>query len=165
MSGGEFDYNQYRIKETRVKLNEIIESNDSNEDDGYGGIIGRHFSSDTIKLFKEGEKYLKIAEICTTRIDYLLSGDDDEDTFHTRVNEELNQVAHGDEQFKGKPTLDDYESVKYRMKAEGIDYCFMHYSNFKEIPDPTFHRLRKKYMESVNELTSYITNKIDEFDD
>jgi len=58
--------------------------------------------------------------------------------------------------------LDNFRLVQYRMGNEGIDYCFKHYSSFSEIEDEEFHKLRKEFLESMDKLTSYVENKIDE---
>ena len=31
--------------------------------------------------------------------------------------------------------LENWQAVDYRMRNEGIDYCFEHYSRFEEIKD------------------------------
>ena len=48
-------------------------------------------NKETIKEFKKGVEYLKIAYIYAKRIDYLLSHDDGEETFHTRLSEDLTE--------------------------------------------------------------------------
>ncbi len=47
------------------------------------------------------------------------------------------------------------------MKQEGFDYCFMHYSNWEEIKDKEFHRLRINYIEAAKKLRQYINDKVD----
>jgi len=34
---------------------------------------------------------------------------------------------------------DKWTRVRYRMDDEGMDYCFMNYSDFPEIQDEEFH--------------------------
>jgi hypothetical protein len=58
--------------------------------------------------------------------------------------------------------LDNFRSVQYRMDNEGIDYCFEHYSSFEEIQDEEFHKLRKQFLESMNNMRSYVENKIED---
>jgi len=58
--------------------------------------------------------------------------------------------------------LDNFRSVQYRMDNEGIDYCFEHYSSFEEIQDEQFHKLRKEFLESMNNMRSYVENKIED---
>lgn len=54
-------------------------------DDGYYP----DYSKETIKELKKAVKILKKAEIYTRRIDYLVAGDDSEESFHERLQEEL----------------------------------------------------------------------------
>lgn len=57
---------------------------------------------------------------------------------------------------------ENFESCKYKIKGEGIHYCFDGYSNWEEIKDPEFHRLRLNYLEAVEAITNYVTKKADE---
>jgi len=57
---------------------------------------------------------------------------------------------------------ENYESVRYRMDDEGIEYCFKHYSSFEEIEDEEFHKLRLEFLESTSKLRSYVENKLSE---
>ena len=56
---------------------------------------------------------------------------------------------------------ENYESVRYRMDDEGMDYCFEHYSSFDEIEDEEFHKLRNEFLESMKKIRSYVENKIE----
>lgn len=58
--------------------------------------------------------------------------------------------------------LEDWESVKYRMRNEGIDYCFESYSNWDEINDEEFHRLRLGFLQYMKEIREYVDKKIEE---
>ena len=55
-----------------------------------------------------------------------------------------------------KVDLEDWGRLKYRMEDEGIEYCFKHYSDWKEINDEKFHELRIKLIETMNEIEKYI---------
>jgi len=61
--------------------------------------------------------------------------------------------------------LDKWEAVHYRMQDEGIDYCFQHYSSFKDIEDKEFHSIRERLIDSMNEMWTYVHNKIAEVED
>ena len=61
--------------------------------------------------------------------------------------------------------LEDWQMVQYRMDAEGIEYCFKHYSSFKEIKDDEFHKLRLQLLESMKKIREYVQNKIDSYDE
>ena len=61
--------------------------------------------------------------------------------------------------------LENFENVRYRMKNEGIDYCFKHYSNFEEIKDEKFHELRNNFLTSIDGIQNYVDGKINELND
>ena len=58
--------------------------------------------------------------------------------------------------------LENWQSVQYRMDEEGFDYCFENYSNWDEIKDDEFHRLRLEFLKSMKELREYIDSKVEE---
>ncbi len=51
---------------------------------------------------------------------------------------------------------EDAESVLQRIGQEGFHYCFKNYSDFKEINDKEFHKLRKRYLKTASELEKYL---------
>lgn len=61
--------------------------------------------------------------------------------------------------------LELWHSVQYRMDEEGIDYCFKHYSNWDEIKDEEFHRLRLDFLISMKELREYVSKSIIDCED
>ena len=61
--------------------------------------------------------------------------------------------------------LEEFEMVRYRMENEGFNYCFKHYSSFKEVEDEKFHELRIKYLEISHELEEYVYSKINSLSD
>jgi len=58
-----------------------------------------------------------------------------------------------------KPTFEDFQFVKAKMRDEGFHYCFKHYSSFEDIRDKEFHRLRRKYLKWANRLEEYVNEK------
>lgn len=58
--------------------------------------------------------------------------------------------------------LELWESVQYRIREEGIDYCFEHYSNWNEIKNKKFHQLREQFLKNMVEMREYVNNKVDE---
>jgi hypothetical protein len=58
--------------------------------------------------------------------------------------------------------LENWQSVRYRMENEGIDYCFEHYSHWDEIKDEEFHRLRLGFLQYMKEIREYVDKKVDE---
>lgn len=81
MSGGHFDYSQYKILQIAEEIEKIISENDH-----YG------FSSDIIEEFVNAIYILKKAYIYAQRIDWLVSGDDGEKSFKKRLFDELSEV-------------------------------------------------------------------------
>ena len=79
MSGGHFDYKQDEILEIFEEVTDIITTNDN----------GYKFSSKTIAEFKMGRKVLMEAYIYAQRFDWLLCGDDGEESFIERLNDDL----------------------------------------------------------------------------
>ena len=87
MSGGHFDYQQYRIEDIATEIEHLIESNDNQSLNEYGDKRGREYSQETIAKFKEAVVMLRCAAEAAQRIDWLVSGDDGEDDFHSRWDE------------------------------------------------------------------------------
>lgn len=81
MSGGHFYYEQSRIRDIADEVERLIEWNPR---------VGYRFSEETITEFKKGLEILRKAYIYAQRIDWLVSGDDSEESFHKRLKEELN---------------------------------------------------------------------------
>lgn len=86
MSGGHFDYQQYKLDDIADEIEKLIERS----------ILGEEswliFNDETLKEFQNAIEYLRIAAIYAQRIDWLVSGDDGEQTFHTRLKEELSEL-------------------------------------------------------------------------
>jgi hypothetical protein len=76
MSGGYFDYEQCRMQNMADRLASVIETNDE-------------FSKETLAEFRKGLVLLTAAAVYLERIDFLLSSDDSEETFHKRLKEDL----------------------------------------------------------------------------
>lgn len=107
MSGGHFDYQQYRIDDIAEEILDEIRNNEEGYDDysdgvsyGFGkeGTITekpegwQRYPDDIIKEFKEGYRMCKIAKAYVQRIDWLLSGDDGEECFHKSLKEDLEEI-------------------------------------------------------------------------
>lgn len=53
----------------------------------------------------------------------------------------------------------NYEQMQYvkdHAEQEGFDYCFTGYSDFADIKDEEFHKLRKAYVTAAEALQKYI---------
>ena len=70
----------------------MILTNDSEEKDEWGDRKGYHFSPETIEEFKKGLALLRQAYVYAQRIDWLVSADDGEDSFHNRLKFELEKL-------------------------------------------------------------------------
>ena len=95
MSGGHFDYQQYRIGQIADQVEQLIRSNNDEELNDWGQPKGYHFSEQTIEQFRVGLRYLELAQIYAQRIDWLVSGDDSEDSFHERLLEDIRELDSG----------------------------------------------------------------------
>ena len=92
MSGGHFDYKQYEIGYIADEVKQIIIENNSNEMDEYGYSKGRYYPPEVIDELKKGLKILQQAQVYAQRIDWLVSGDDGEDSFFKRLKNDLEQL-------------------------------------------------------------------------
>lgn len=79
------DYNDFRYEVTEW------ESEHYYDKDG-GEVWYADYSSETIEEFKKAVNIIRQAAVYAQRIDWLLSGDDGEDTFHKRLKEELSKL-------------------------------------------------------------------------
>jgi hypothetical protein len=77
MSGGYFNHQQYVIKEIANDIEEYLKLNEY------------EYSKQTIEEFKRAITVLNTAYIYAQRIDWILSGDDGEESFHEILNDEL----------------------------------------------------------------------------
>jgi len=76
MSGGYFDYEQCRMQNMADRLASVIETDDQ-------------YSKETLAEFHKGLVLLMAAAVYLERIDFLLCGDDSEESFHVRLKEDL----------------------------------------------------------------------------
>jgi hypothetical protein len=105
MSGGTFDYQQYRIREiaNRVEYEIAVSGTPKTErelkeeswrnDDWYEKYPEDKFHyalrDEIMAEFKKGYEILRKAEIYAQRMDWYLAGDDGEDSFLERLREDL----------------------------------------------------------------------------
>ena len=87
MSGGHFNYNQNRIPDMIENIEEKIAYRSKPRYSQWGDI--EPYSKETLKELKKGVEILKKAFVYAQRIDWLLSGDDGEESFLIRLKEEL----------------------------------------------------------------------------
>lgn len=115
MSGGHFDYRQHHIHEIADSIEEYLNGRKIDEDDieyylkdswlddKEKRYIKEHkrtipnqyeYSKKTLAKMRRGLQIIRKAYIYAQRIDWLLSGDDGEDSFLERLEEELNELKH-----------------------------------------------------------------------
>jgi hypothetical protein len=104
MSGGRFEYDQYKIRYIADDVDKEIRRNGRKKTDQEIKDEGWHdpdwyekypedrfyykYPDEVIKEFERGYYILRLAEIYAQRIDWLLSGDDGDDSFIRRLAEE-----------------------------------------------------------------------------
>ena len=94
MSGGYFEYKQHTIGQIIEDLEDVIYKNGTLQEDDYGNKFGHNFSVSTIEKFKQTLKWLELAQIASHRVDWLLSGDDGEETFHERWKDDMEKLKY-----------------------------------------------------------------------
>jgi DNA mismatch repair ATPase MutS len=108
MSGGYFEYEQYKIDQIADKIERLIEKNgrektkEELKEESWRDLdwyekypedkFHHKYPDEVIEKFKEGLDVLRKAALYTQRIDWLLSGDDGEETFLERLKNELNNL-------------------------------------------------------------------------
>lgn len=93
MSGGKFNYDQYRISHIAEEIKHLIESNDDTSLNEWGDPRGLGYPPEVIEKFKEGYQALCVAFVYAQRIDWLVSGDDGEDSFLKRLEEDIDKIV------------------------------------------------------------------------
>lgn len=95
MSGGYFDYSQYKINEIIDGVERLLNKREGSEEreESYYSIMMNEFSEETIKEFERGICILQLAETYAHRIDWLVSGDDSEQCFHERLREGIEKLG------------------------------------------------------------------------
>lgn len=108
MSGGTFNYQQYHIQTIAEYIEMTIENNGKEKSarelkeeswrspDWYEkypeDLFHYKYPDEVIEKFKEAVNILKIAQAYAHRIDYLIAGDDSEESFLKRLNEDLKKI-------------------------------------------------------------------------
>jgi hypothetical protein len=107
MSGGAFDYNQYKIGYIADQIEEVIVKNGLEktpeelknnwiDPEWYKkypeDLFHYKYPDEVIEKMKEAVKSLKIAQEYAQRVDWLLSGDDGEESFLSRLEENLKKI-------------------------------------------------------------------------
>lgn len=106
MSGGAFDYNQFKIRQIHEDIQQELDKQGREKpkeeliyfDKEYFDKYPEErfecvYREDVQKIFKDGIEALKIAEIYAQRIDWYLSGDDGEDSLVSRLKSDLEELS------------------------------------------------------------------------
>lgn len=101
MSGGHFDYKQNQIEHIVDSIQRTIEENKKEVKDSDrwhevwdDRIYYYDYPDEVIEQFKIAVHKLREAKIYATRIDWLLSGDDGEQTFLERLKKDLENLKN-----------------------------------------------------------------------
>lgn len=89
MSGGHFDYNQWRVHEAAEDIEKLIASNDDETLDEWGQKKGYGYPPEIIERFKEAAHTLHQAAEMMQRVDWLVSGDDSPECLLRRWKDEV----------------------------------------------------------------------------
>jgi len=90
MSGGTFEYTQYTIKSMAEDIEDLIKNKGVyiSDEETYD----YELSDETLQEFQNAVDILNKAYVYAQRIDWLLAGDDGEETFHKRLKEDLEEL-------------------------------------------------------------------------
>ena len=108
MSGGNWDYIQYRFIDIVEDIKSLIEKNGKEKtieelkDERFGDFqwyekypedkFHTEYPEEVIEEFKKGVEVIKQAQIYIQRLDWLLSGDDGEESFLRRLKDNLTNL-------------------------------------------------------------------------
>lgn len=97
MSGGTFDYNQYKITDIADEIQSRLDRQGQTMDDRWHSSYDLPFTYMTFppeaeQRLKDAVKALRIAAIYAQRADWYLAGDDGEESFVRRLDEELKEL-------------------------------------------------------------------------
>lgn len=93
MSGGHFDYTQYRMGDVAENIWDLITHNDIPFADDFGDKYGYQFDKEIIDQLLLGYFFTKMAQIYVQRIDWLVSGDDGQEEFLERLQEDIQEFV------------------------------------------------------------------------
>lgn len=111
MSGGRFDYKQFQLNQLADDIERIIKKNgvtlDLNEarvdkpwitrsmvEEDPSILTEYNYKPETLQKFKDAYRLLRTAFIYLHRIDWMISDDDSEGTFHQRLKTDLEALDY-----------------------------------------------------------------------
>ncbi len=103
MSGGAFEYSQYKIRDIHEHIqNELDKQGQEKQVEFWNkeyfekypeARFEEIYREDVQQIFKDGIEALKKAEVYAQRIDWFLSGDDGEDSLASRLKSDLDKLT------------------------------------------------------------------------
>lgn len=120
MSGGYFDYAQYRISQIAEDIDTVIFNNGSSQLDEYGDRLSCDLPPDIIEEFKRAANAMRLAYIYAQRCDWLLSGDDGEDSFRARLRKDLAELRQYEVEMVSARDYDALQSLNTEL-LEAVD--------------------------------------------
>lgn len=183
MSGGHFDYEQYKIEHIADSIEEYLYGSElygKYEEDTY--INDLWFDSEeekkktaefvrrnhrtlpnayglkevTLAEFRKAVEYLRRAYVYAHRIDWLLSGDDGEETFHERLRQDLEALKRENADKVPLVYVLDRDNIKttYRVAVEKERQCWdLRPGNAK---DERTRQLRISYARGQRKLLEFL---------
>jgi len=95
MSGGHFAYKQYELGYIADSIEQTVINNGKRKEYKTGSWESPYYetySPEVIEKFKEAAYKLREAQIYIHRVDYLICGDDGEENFMIRLDEDLTKL-------------------------------------------------------------------------
>lgn len=101
MSGGYYNYDQWRIINIASNIKQVIrDAEDKVLSEWSDGSLKWDFKNpQTLEEFRKAIHALTIAYVYAQRIDWLLSADDGEESFHARLKEDLDKAENNPDSF------------------------------------------------------------------
>jgi hypothetical protein len=102
MSGGAFEYSQYKIRDIHEHIQQELDKQGEEKEVQFWekeyfekypeARFEEVYREDIQQIFKDGIDILKKAEVYAQRIDWFLSGDDGEDSLVSRLKSDLEKL-------------------------------------------------------------------------
>lgn len=92
MSGGFFEYRQHGLEDIAEAIDKVIRENDNQDQNEYGQRIGHGYPWEVIEALATTAKTVRMASQLVHHADWLLRGDDGEETYLDKVHSYLNGI-------------------------------------------------------------------------
>jgi len=115
MSGGHFDYAQYRLNDISTALQTLIENNEGENVD-FDQSHHYNFDNETICNLKLLRKILMATEQMVHDADWMISGDTGPDSFNPKFNSIITLLDHDLKGYKNSKILDELVEEAQKLK-------------------------------------------------